>query len=49
VFGIGAAYSHIRDIRLRRKHAPGNAGPILYASDIIVPLLLIVLLIAYRI
>jgi len=49
VFGIGAAYGHIHDIRLRHNYAPGNAGPILYISDILLPLLLIVLLIAYRV
>ena len=49
VFGIGAAYGHIRDIRLRHNYASGNAGPILYINDILLPLLLIVLLIAYRV
>jgi len=49
VFGIGAAYGHIHDIRLRHNYAPGNAGPILYISDILLPLLLILLLIAYRV
>ena len=49
VFGIGAAYGHIRDIRLSHNYAPGNAGPILYISDILLPLQLIVLLVAYRV
>jgi hypothetical protein len=48
MFRIGAAYGHVRDMRLRHNYAPGNAGPILYISDIILPLLLFVLLIAYR-
>jgi hypothetical protein len=47
VFGIGAACGYIRDMRLRHNYAPGNAGPIPYISDILLPLLLIVLLIAY--
>ncbi len=49
VFGVGAAYGHIRDIRLRHNYEPGNAGPILYINDILLPLLLIVLLITYRV
>jgi hypothetical protein len=48
-FGIGAAYGHIRDIRLGQNYEPGNAGPILYINDILLPLLLIILLIAYRV
>jgi len=48
VFGLGAAYGHIRDIRLHRNYAPGIAGPILYISDILLPLLLVVLLVFYR-
>ncbi|MGZ7188690.1 MAG: DUF6790 family protein [Halobacteriota archaeon] len=48
VFGLGAAYGHIRDMRLHRNYAPGNAGPILYISDILLPLLLVVLLVIYR-
>jgi hypothetical protein len=42
VFGVGAAYGHIRDIRLHHNYAPGNAGPVLYISDIILSLLLVV-------
>ena len=49
VFGIGAAYGHIREMRLSHNYAPGNAGAILYISDILLPLLLILLLIAYRV
>jgi len=48
VFGLGAAYGHIRDIRLRRNYALGNAGPVLYINDVLLPLLLVVLLIVYR-
>jgi len=48
VFGLGAAYGHIRDMRLRRNYAPGNAGPVLYINDVFLPLLLVVLLIVYR-
>lgn len=47
VFLLGAAYGHIRDIIVNRNLAPGNAGPPLY-SDIIKPIVLIVLYTAYR-
>jgi hypothetical protein len=48
VFGLGAAYGHIRDMRRHSNFAPGNAGPVLYINDIFLPLLLVVLLIVYR-
>jgi FtsH-binding integral membrane protein len=48
VFGLGAAYGHIRDMRRHRNFAPGNVGPVLYINDIVLPLLLVVLLIVYR-
>jgi hypothetical protein len=47
IFGWGAAYGHIRDIMLNHNYAPGNAGLPLYV-DIILPVVLIVLLIAYK-
>jgi hypothetical protein len=46
LFLEGAAYGHIRDIILNHNYAPGNAGVILY-WDIIVPLVQLVLLVAY--
>ena len=46
VFLWGAAYGHINEIVVNNNHEPGNAGFVLYA-DIITPLLLIGLLIAY--
>ena len=46
VFLWGAAYGHINEIVVNNNHEPGNAGFVLYA-DIITPLLLIALLIAY--
>jgi hypothetical protein len=49
VFGLGAAYGHILDIRLQHNYEPSNTGPILYINDILLPLLFIVLLIAYRV
>jgi len=49
VFGLEVAYGHIRDIRIHRNYAPGNAGPVLYLNDILLPFLLVVLLIAYRV
>lgn len=47
IFGWGAAYGHVRDITLNHNYAPGNAGLPLYV-DIILPVVLIVLLIAYK-
>lgn len=49
VFGLGAAYGHITDMRRHHNYAPGNVGPILYLGDIFTPLLLIGLLIVYRV
>jgi hypothetical protein len=48
VFYFGAAYGHLMDIMKNANYAPGNAGFPLY-FDIILPILLIVLLIAYQI
>jgi len=47
IFGWGAAYGHIRDMILNHNYAPGNVGLPLYA-DVIAPVVLIVLLIAYK-
>ncbi len=48
VFGLGAAFGHIRDIMINNNYAPGNAGVILYL-DIGGPVLLIVLLTIFKI
>gem|GEM_PF-458015 len=47
IFGWGAAYGHVKDMTLHHNYAPGNVGIPLYA-DIIVPIVLIALLIAYK-
>lgn len=47
VFYLGAAYGHIRDIMQTGNMAPGNAGFALY-MDILAPIVLIILLIAYK-
>ena len=47
IFGWGAAYGHIKDMMLNHNYAPGNVGAPLYA-DIIAPVVLIALLIAYK-
>lgn len=47
VFMWGAAYGHINEIVVNNNHEPGNAGFVLYA-DIITPLILFALLIAFR-
>lgn len=46
-FYWGAAYGHIMDIINNGNYAPGNAGAPLYL-DILIPIILIVLLIAYK-
>lgn len=46
VWLLGCAYGHVREMVKNRNFAPGNAGPPFY-SDIIKPLVLIGLLIAY--
>ncbi|MGZ4865268.1 MAG: DUF6790 family protein [Halobacteriota archaeon] len=43
------AYGHIRDVRRRHNFARGDAGPVLYVNDILLPLLLAVLLIVCRV
>ena len=48
VFGLGAAFGHIRDIIVNHNYAPGNAGAVLYL-DIGGPVLLIVLLTIFKI
>lgn len=47
VFYLGAAYGHIINIMQTGNMAPGNAGFALY-MDILIPIVLIVLLIAYK-
>jgi len=47
VFYWGAAYGHLMDIIQHANYAPGNAGAVLY-FDIILPIVLIVLLVAYK-
>ena len=46
-FYLGAAYGHIINIMQTGNMAPGNAGFALYA-DILVPIVLICLLVAYK-
>ena len=48
IFLFGAAYGHIINILQYANYAPGNAGAVLY-MDIIGPIILIALLIAYKI
>lgn len=47
VFMWGAAYGHIMDMINFQNYAPGNAGAPLYI-DIIMPIILIILLAAYK-
>lgn len=48
IFGLGAAYGHIRDIIISQNFAINNAGPILWIGDILMPTLILGLLVAYR-
>ncbi len=48
VFGWGAAFGHIRQMAITQNYAPGNAGLVFYV-DIILPLILIILLVTYKI
>lgn len=47
IFYLGDAYQHIIQIIQFNNHSPGNAGSALYL-DIIMPVMLIILLIAYK-
>ncbi len=47
IFGVGAGIGHIRDIILSGNMAVYNAGPMLYLSDLLLPILLIILVGAY--
>ncbi|HIF98313.1 MAG TPA: hypothetical protein EYQ54_15045 [Myxococcales bacterium] len=46
VFGLGAAYIHLREIFEHSNYSPGNAGPVL-VLDIVVPVVAIALLVGY--
>ena len=46
VWLLGCAYGHVREMVKNRNFSPGNAGPPFY-SDVVKPLVLIGLLIAY--
>ncbi|HTX61333.1 MAG TPA: DUF6790 family protein [Methanobacterium sp.] len=48
IFYLGAAYIHVTNIMQTGNLAPGNAGYALYI-DILVPIILIILLTAYRV
>ncbi|MBU0671114.1 MAG: DUF6790 family protein [Patescibacteria group bacterium] len=48
IFALGAAYGHIQDRYKNNNLAPGNWGPILWLSDIALPLIIICLFIIYR-
>ena len=47
IFGIGAGIGHVRDLMLNGNTAAYNAGPILYLSDGLLPLIIIILVIVY--
>jgi len=48
IFTLGAAYGHILNMFSTRNYAPGNAGAVLIL-DILIPILLIALLLAYKV
>ena len=47
IFSFGAAYVHIHDMHENKNYAPGNTGPVLYVSDILVPTAILILLVVY--
>ena len=49
IFLFGAASTHIKEISKNKNMSPGNAGPVLYISGILVPIALILLLLFYKI
>ena len=48
IFLLGAASVHIKEISKNKNMSPGNAGPILYVSGILVPAILLILLLFYK-
>jgi hypothetical protein len=48
VFSLAAAAQHMQQILGAHNYAPGNAGPIVWFGDILLPLLLVVLAFASR-
>jgi hypothetical protein len=49
IFLFGAAYGHLREIRLHGNYSPLNSGVFLYVQDILVPAVILVLIAAYLI
>ena len=47
IFLFGAASVHIKEISKNKNMSPGNAGPVLYISGILVPVILISFLVIY--
>ncbi|MDQ2871643.1 MAG: hypothetical protein M3R35_00780 [Candidatus Eremiobacteraeota bacterium] len=48
IFSFGAAFQHVNQIRCCHNYAPGNAGPILWFGDIVLPLIVLVLAVFSR-
>ena len=49
IFFLGAAYGHAKQILVYKDMAPYNAGTVFYIGDILVPLIVISLVIAYNV
>jgi len=48
IFLLGAGSVHIKEIAKNKNMSLGNAGPVLYICDILLPITLIILLIYYK-
>ena len=48
VFSFGAAYGHIREMITKQNFAIYNIGSVLFVNDILVPLIILSLVIAYK-
>jgi hypothetical protein len=49
IFFLGAAYGHAKYLLVYKDLAPYNAGPVFYVGDILVPLIVMALVIAYNV
>jgi hypothetical protein len=48
IFAFGAAYGHIREMISKQNFAIYNIGPVLFVNDILVPLIVLSLVVAYK-
>jgi magnesium-transporting ATPase (P-type) len=48
IFSLGAATGHIREMIAKQNFAIYNVGPVLFVNDILVPLIILALVVAYK-